>query len=459
MSSPDYNKFLEQACCAIMLTGQKDFIGVMTEIIGPEDFHDYQLAQIFGAGMTVIDKGQTVDVISIAEQIESDGGQSDLGLLADLAESSPSPSNAKPYAQGVAEKSKLRKAVALLEGALNSRHVDKHVTADTVIDSVMSQLIELNNQSKSVEGVSLRQAVRNAVEEIDIAFTAGDELIGIPTGLTEIDRRIKGFKDQDLVIIAARPSMGKSVYAMNIGEFNARQGKNVLVFSLEMGDASIAKRFLARLGGIHLGKLASPKELNAGDWQALNSAAGALKNLPMTIVDKGQMHVNQIRAYSRKAHAAKPLDLIVVDHIHLMQGDVAHGREREIASITGGLKALAKELNCPVIAVAQLNRSVENRPDKRPLMSDLRDSGSIEQDADIIQMLYRDDYYNEDSAMPGCLEVFTRKFRNGEVGTDYLGHDLTRSRLFDFKGAKPSEAHDAKSKKQSFGNPYKRNAR
>lgn len=356
-------------------------------------------------------------------------------VAVELASNSTGHRNVKVYASIIAERAKLRR---LREGLQDSiEHSLEADSTDEAVEYAQSRLSDLENRDAGADIEDSDTVMKRALQMIDQRFRDRNEGIigGTPTNLQALDERWNGMRDGHLIILAARPSMGKSALAMQIAaDVAVRQRLGVLIFSLEMPSEEIHERNIANLGGVPYNRIRNG-DLMEEDWPKISSAVVRIKGAPMWTHDKHGTHVNQMKAYARKVHRRNPLKLIVVDHINIARGDGGE-RHLEVGSITRGLKALAKELNCTVLGLCQLNRGCENRANnKRPQLSDLRESGDIEQDADIVTFMYRDEYYNPDSPDKGIVELNTAKFRGGEVGTDHVINKLQFMRIENMDGA------------------------
>lgn len=422
-----YSLEAEQAVLGACIIDENVF-DMVSDQLSVESFFSNAHQTIFAAMSSITQEGNKIDIIEVAERIQAMTGQAQLNYLTDLAKSTPSVANCKVYAGIVKDRHKKREMINLLtEYSLSMQQKD----AD--YEALVSGLAACIGSTQGIDDALIRETnhiMKSSIQRIDSRFRSDSKINGLPTGITALDDRFLGFDPGDLVVIAGRPSMGKSVLSWQVAINAAMNDKPVFVFSLEMTADQLMERAFANVGRIHLGHLKDPKSAPENMWPSLNLAASKLKDKPITIDETAGLHINQICARARAKNRIQPLSLVVVDHIHLVKSD-GQSREREIANITGSLKGLAKELNCPVIAVAQLNRGVEQRSDKRPMMSDLRDSGSVEQDADKILLMYREDYYDKSSVNSGVVEVITGKFREGETGTDYLAGVLHESRIAD----------------------------
>lgn len=431
----------EQAVIGGILREPGKFDAV-SELLRSEDFARADHRLIFTAIVDLVVKGNPVDAITLCDRLEATGdlARVDHGYVLDLALNTPSAANIVAYARIVQDKSRRRQlAEAMHQMAEAATTSDEPL--DKLVAAAAAQIGALQRDNRLNLLRDTNEVLKGLVSTLDRRLTT-QGIDGIPTGLKALDARYMGWKGGDLIILAARPSMGKSALAFQIGMHNALAGRKVMAFSLEMTAEQILERCVANIGGISLTHLRDPRLDNGGElWTRLSMAVGKLRDMPMIIDETPGLHVNQICARARAEHQKSPVSIVVVDHLNIVAGD-GQSRERELASITGGLKGLAKELSCPVLALCQLNRKVEERANKRPLMSDLRDSGAIEQDADIVTLLYRDEYYNDDSPNKGVLEVITGKFRQGEVGTDYCAAKLFTSTIGDlaheFEPSKPA---------------------
>lgn len=383
------------------------------------------------------------DVISLSERLIKQGFEEPLTYLTDLCLHNPGGSNIAPYAEIVADKAKIRRLMAKMDDIAAEVHESHDKNADEIVSEAQQSILSLTEGDSTGEIETASKCLEAAVKEWNRRADLNGKIDGLATGWRDIDTRLCGVRAGDLFIIAARPSMGKTALAMQFaGHIAIDQQKPVAVFSLEMSKQQLIDRMAACVGGIPYGVLRSCEPAKFGEHShAINVAARKIKDSKLYIDDTGGLHINQICARARRVKAMNgEIGAVFVDHIGLAASE-GQSREREIANITWKLKMLAKELGCPVIALSQLNRGVEQRTNKRPMMSDLRDSGSIEQDADTVALLYRDDYYNERSDNPGTIEVIFGKLRDGEVGTDYLQSELSKMRMLDQEiGYQPVES-------------------
>ena len=392
--------------------------------VSEADFYRRDHALIFRALGALVDGGQPRDVVTVSEWLSHNDCLEDSGgiaYLAALAQETPSAANIVAYADIVRERSVLRKLIETGTDIANSAYFPEGRDSKTLLDLAESQVFGIADQnSRGREGFSdINTVLGAAVERIHHIFESGASITGLPTGYDKFDELTSGLQPSDLVIVAGRPSMGKTTFAMNIAEHAAMsQSEAVAIFSMEMPGEQLAMRMLASLGRVALQNLRTGK-MTDPDWNRINSAVSMLvQKQNLFIDDTPALTPTELRARSRRLKREHGISLIVIDYLQLMQtSGGGENRATEISEISRALKALAKELNVPIIALSQLNRSLEQRTDKRPIMSDLRESGAIEQDADLIAFIYRDEVYDEDSPDKGTAEVLIRKQRNGPIGS------------------------------------------
>lgn len=391
------------------------------------DFYREDHRLIFRHIALMLAERKPVDVVTVAESLKSAGAPEDqtgLAYLGELAMNTPSAANIRRYAEVVSEKRGLRDLLAVADQISNLAQRETSMPVAQRIDeaqAVVFALAEHRARSGNDDAEAVGSILADVVADIHERFDNGGRIAGLPTGFADIDEKTCGLNGGDLVIVAGRPSMGKTAFALNIAENVAvHEGKPVAVFSMEMSKKQLTERSIASLGGISMSAIRSGKLVD-DDFGRMSAAIGRLHKAPLYIVDTAALTITQMRSRARRMARKDGLSLIVVDYIQLARGDSAStkngNREQEVSSISRGLKALAKEFDCPVIALSQLNRKVDDRTDKRPMMSDLRDSGAIEQDADVILMMYREDYYKPDTPDAGIAEVIIGKQRMGETGT------------------------------------------
>jgi replicative DNA helicase len=393
----------------------------VSSILSAEDFYRGDHRIIFRCMFELTERNQPLDVITISEALDHVAeldGVGGLPYISELANSTPTASNIRAYAEIVSERATVRKLIAAAHEIADSGFNPQGRDSATLIDQAESKVFKIGDDRPNRGGPeSIKPLLTKAVERIDLLYQTKGALTGISSGFKDIDEITSGLQPSDLIIVAGRPSMGKTSFMMNIAE-NAviSEGKPVLIFSLEMPADSLILRMLSSLGRINQSKIRTG-QLTDEDWPRLTSAVTLLNDKPLFVDDTPSLSPNEIRSRARRvAREFGDLGLIVVDYLQLMQiSGQSDNRTAEISEISRSLKAIAKEFNCPLIAGSQLNRSLEQRPDKRPIMSDLRESGAIEQDADVIMAVYRDEVYHED-AEKGLAEIIILKQRNGPIG-------------------------------------------
>ncbi len=398
----------------------------MGDLLTESDFYRYEHRLIFGVAGALINASKPADVITVYEQLQSQGKADEiggLGYLNSLAQYVPSASNIRRYAEIVRERSILRKLVSASDEIATNAFNPQGRPVDRILDDAEQKIFNIGEEgSRLKQGFqSMDSLVVTLLDRVQEMADNPNDVTGVPTGFYDLDRMTSGLQAGDLVVLAARPSMGKTAFAINIAEHVAlHEGLPVAVFSMEMGASQLAVRIVGSIGRIDQTHLRTGK-LKDDEWPRLTEAIERLRTVSLHIDETPGLTVSELRANARRlARQCGKLGLIVVDYLQLMSGSGnsdGENRATELGEISRGLKMLAKELKCPVIALSQLNRSVETRTDKRPMMSDLRESGAIEQDADIIMFIYRDDYYNKESREPGVAEIIIGKQRNGPTGT------------------------------------------
>ena len=397
------------------------------ELLTDSDFYRYEHRLIFSAVAALVQHSRPADVITVFEHLQSLGKADDCGGLAylnALAQSVPSAANMRRYAEIVRERAVLRKLIGASDEIATAAFNREGRNVSQILDEAESKILKIGEEgSRQQQGPqSMDRLVVALLDRVnELAETDAGDVTGVRTGYFEMDSMTAGLQKGDLIVLAARPSMGKTAFALNIAEHvSVKEELPVLVFSMEMGASQLALRLVGSLGRINQQNLRTGR-LADDEWGRLAEAVDKLGKVQMFIDETAALTVAELRARARRMarQFGGTLGLIVVDYLQLMSGSGGSDENRatELGEISRGLKALAKELQCPVIALSQLNRSVETRTDKRPMMSDLRESGAIEQDADIILFIYRDDYYNKESKEPGVAEILIAKQRNGPVGT------------------------------------------
>jgi len=396
----------------------------VSEVVTAKDFYRQDHRLIFSAIEQLIKEDKLPDAITVSEQLESRKETDKAGglpYLSELVKNTPSAANIKAYGGIIRERSILRQLISVSNEISDSAYDTEGRSSSDVLDDAERRVFQIAESRPNQGGPeSVNPIITKTLKRIDDLFHSDGGITGTTTGFSKLDDRTSGMQPSDLIIVAGRPSMGKTTFAMNLVE-NALMGagKPVLVFSMEMPSDSIVMRMLSSLGRIDQTKVRSGK-LEEDDWPRLTSAVNMLRDKPLYIDDTAALSPSELRSRSRRVardHNGE-LGLIMVDYLQLMRvPGMTEGRTAEISEISRGLKALAKEMQCPVVALSQLNRSLEQRPNKRPVNSDLRESGAIEQDADVIMFIYRDEVYNEDSPDKGIAEIIIGKQRNGPIGT------------------------------------------
>ena len=396
------------------------------DLLKDDNFYRYEHKLIYGAIGALINASKPADVITVFEHLQSQGKAEEMGglvYLNQLAQYVPSAANIRRYAEIVRERGILRKLVTASDEIATNAFNPQGRPVAKILDEAEQKIFNIGEEgSRMKQGFqSMDTLVVELLDRVQEMADNPNDITGVPTGFIDLDRMTSGLQAGDMVVLAARPSMGKTAFAVNIAEHVAlNEGLPVAIFSMEMGASQLAVRIVGSIGRIDQGHLRTGK-LSDDEWPRLTEAIERLRTVSLHIDETPGLTPSELRANARRlARQCGKLGLIVVDYLQLMSGSSSSGsdnRATELGEISRGLKMLAKELQCPVIALSQLNRSVEQRTDKRPMMSDLRESGAIEQDADIIMFIYRDDYYNKDSKEPGVAEVIIGKQRNGPTGT------------------------------------------
>ncbi len=394
----------------------------VAESVGASDFYRPSHRLIFRQIAQLAEASAPVDVITVADKLQARGeldAAGGLPYLAELAQNTPSASNIRAYAQVVRERASLRKLIEAAQEIAESGFNPEGRRSDELIDQAERRIMQIAEEGPKAGGPrDINPLLKAALGRIDELFQSGGDITGLSTGFIELDRMTSGLQDSDLIIVAGRPSMGKTSFAMNLVEHAVlTQKKPILVFSMEMPADSLIIRMLSSIGRIDQTRLRNGK-LDQEDWPKLSGAVTKLKDVPLFIDDTPALTPTEVRSRARRvARENGGLGMIMVDYLQLMQvAGSSEGRTAEISEISRSLKAIAKEFKVPVVALSQLNRSLEQRPNKRPVNSDLRESGAIEQDADLIMFIYRDEVYHEESEEKGIAEIIIGKQRNGPIG-------------------------------------------
>lgn len=423
---PPHSMEAESSVLGGLLLDNKSWEQV-ADLLSEGVFYRYEHRQVYLAIQALINATRPADVITVYEHLQSIGKAEEvggLGYLNALAQYVPSASNIRRYAEIVRERAILRKLVTASDEIATNAFNTQGKPVPQILDEAEQKIFQIGEEgSRLKQGFqSMDQLAVILLDRVNQMADSPNDITGVPSGFVDFDKMTSGMQAGDLIVLAARPSMGKTALAINIAEHVAlNEGLPVAVFSMEMGASQLAIRIVGSIGRIDQQRLRTGK-LNQEEWPRLAEAIEKLRNVSLHIDETPSLTPMELRANARRlARTCGKLGLIVVDYLQLMSGNTSSNngdnRATEIGEISRGLKMLAKELQCPVIALSQLNRSVETRTDKRPMMSDLRESGAIEQDADVIMFIYRDDYYNKDSKEPGVAEIIIGKHRNGPTGT------------------------------------------
>ena len=411
----------EQAVVGAMLM-DRDAILTSSEIVSGEDFYQKAYGVIFDAVVEIYNEGKPVDLITLQERLKEKDVPAEISgleFVRDLVAAVPTSANVKYYAEIVSEKAMLRRLIKLNDEISNMCYLGKE-PMEAVLETTEKKVFELVQKRNTGDFVPIKEVVMNALEKIEVASKTGGSVTGIPTGFLDLDYKTAGLQPSDLILVAARPSMGKTAFVLNIAQHVAfKAQKSVAIFSLEMSKEQLVNRLFSLESQVDSQSLRTGN-LRDDDWEKLIESAGVIAKSNLIIDDTPGISISELRSKCRKFKLEQGLDLIIIDYLQLMTGRVggrSESRQQEISDISRSLKGLARELNVPVIALSQLSRAVEQRPDHRPMLSDLRESGAIEQDADVVMFIYRDDYYNKDTELKNVAEIIVAKQRNGSIGT------------------------------------------
>ena len=416
---PPHNIEAEQAVIGAILLDPDSF-STAAERIGPNDFFRAGHQVIFEAMLDLFEKGEPIDLVTVTTSLTNSNKLDIAGgvpYLTDLASSVPTAANIDYYSKIVEEKALLRRLIHTATEIVTDTF-NREDQVEEVLDEAEKNILAVSGRKNVGAFKPIKDVLIEVYDNIEKLHHAKDDVTGVPTGYRDLDRMTSGFQKNDLIIIAARPSMGKTAFALNIAQNVAiRTDENVAIFSLEMGAEQLVQRMLCAEGNIDSQRLRTGK-LEQEDWGKLTMAMGSLSHAGIYIDDSPGIRVSDIRSKCRRLKQEHGLGMIIIDYLQLIQGSEKskENRQQEVSEISRSLKGLARELEVPLIALSQLSRSVESRQDKRPMMSDLRESGSIEQDADIVGFLYRDDYYDKESEQQN-IEIIIAKQRNGPTGT------------------------------------------
>ena len=421
----------EQSVIGSMLM-DRDAIIAASEIVVADDFYQRQYGIMFDTMVELFNEGKPVDLVTLQDRLKEKDVPPEvcsLDFVRDILATVPTSANVRSYATIVHEKAVLRRLIRINEEIANNCYSGKD-SLEVILADTEKQIFNLLESRASGDFVPIRQVALNVLDKIEQATRSKSTVTGLPTGFIDLDYRMSGLQPSDLILIAARPSMGKTAFVLNITDYIAvRRQKTCLIFSLEMSKEQLVNRMLSMESNVDSQKLRTGT-LTDADWDAVVEGIGTIGSSKLVIDDTPGISIMELRSKCRKVKLEHGLDLVMIDYLQLMSGSGKNGdnRQQEISEISRSLKAIARELSVPVIALSQLSRACETRTDHSPLLSDLRESGAIEQDADDVMFLYRDDYYNKDTDNPNTAEVIIAKQRNGPIGTVYLGWkpELTR---------------------------------
>ena len=410
----------EQSVIGSMIM-DRDAIVTASEMLHKDDFYHQQYGIIFDAMVELFTAGQPVDLVTLQNKLkEKDVPEeiSSMEFVRDLMTTVPTSANIKYYATIVSDNAVKRRLIRITESIENECYAGKE-SLESVLNKTEKDVFALLSSRSGGDFVPIRQVVLNALEKIENASKQSGTVTGIPTGFIDLDYRTAGLQPSDLILVAARPSMGKTAFVLNIAQYVAfHEAKSVAIFSLEMSKEQLVNRLFSLESRVDAQALRTGN-LSDADWEQLIEGAGIIGDSKLIIDDTPGISISELRSKCRKYKLEQGLDIIIIDYLQLMTGSGrgSESRQQEISDISRSLKALARELHVPVVALSQLSRAVEQRPDHRPMMSDLRESGAIEQDADVVMFIYRDDYYNKDTDRKGVSEIIIAKQRNGPIGT------------------------------------------
>lgn len=414
---PPHNQEAEQAVLGAVFL-EKEALIRASEIIKAEDFYRISHQRIFQVMLDLAEADQPVDLITVTSELQDRGWLEEIGgvsYLSDLANSVPTAANVDYYAKIVEEKAILRRLIKVATEIASSGYAAEE-DVEEVLSRAERSILDVASGRNTDGFIPIKDVLVETYERLEMLHNSSSDITGIPSGFRDLDRLTSGFQPSDLIIVAARPSVGKTAFALNVAQnVAARAGVTVAIFSLEMSALQLVQRMLCAEGNIDANRMRTGT-FQEEDWEKLAMAMATLSKANIFIDDSPAITVGQIRAKCRRLKAEHGLGLIIIDYLQLIQGTGKENRQQEISAISRTLKSIARELDCTVMALSQLSRAVEQRQDKRPMLSDLRESGSIEQDADLVAFLYRDDYYNQDSENKNVVEIIIAKQRNGPVG-------------------------------------------
>ena len=410
----------EQSVIGAMIM-DREAIVVVSEIVQGEDFYNKQYGVLFDSMVELHDEGKPVDLVTLQDRLKEKDVPPEVSspeFIRDLITAVPTSANVKYYAGIVADKAVLRRLIRLNEEIANDCYVGKE-SLEAILADTEKRVFDLIQRRGADEFVPIRQIVMDTMDNIERASRNKGNVTGVATGFLDLDYKTAGMQPSDLILVAARPSMGKTAFVLNVAEYVAfKQNKTVAIFSLEMSKEQLVNRLFsmeAKVDSQHL----RTGNLSEAEWEKLIESAAQIGKSNLIIDDTPGISISELRSKCRKYKLEHNLEMVIIDYLQLMSGSgrSTDSRQQEISDISRSLKALARELHVPVVALSQLSRAVEQRPDHRPMLSDLRESGAIEQDADVVMFIYRDDYYNKDTEKKGIAEIIIAKQRNGPIGT------------------------------------------
>lgn len=417
--TPPYSAQAEQSVIGSMIM-DKDAILTATEILTGEDFYQRQFQVLFNAMAELNNDGKPVDLVTLREKLsemEVPPELTSIEFISELVNAVPTSANVRHYAQIVKDKAVMRRLIRITEEIAGACYLNREPLED-ILENTEKQIFDVVQNRNTTDFVPVQDVVISAIESIERAAKSNGSITGIATGFYDLDYKMAGLQPSNLILVAARPSMGKTAFVLNIAEYVAvKSDVSTAIFSLEMSAEDLIKRILSMNSKVDAQVLRNGN-LKDDDWSRLFESVDAVGNSKLIIDDTPGISVTEMRSKCRKYKMEHDLGLVIIDYLQLMSGSKrSESRQQEISDISRSLKALARELDVPVIALSQLSRAVEQRPDKRPMLSDLRESGAIEQDADVVMFIYRDDYYNHESEHAGEAEIIIGKQRNGPTGT------------------------------------------
>ena len=426
-----HNTEAEQSVIGSMLMDREAII-TASEIVTADDFYQHQYGVMYESMVELFNEGKPVDLVTLQNRLKEKDVPpevSSLEFVRDIITTVPTSANVKYYATIVKEKAVLRRLIRVNEEIANDCYLGRD-PLETILADTEKKIFDLLQSRSSGDFVPIRQVALNVLENIEKASKTKETVTGVPTGFIDLDYKTSGFQPSDFILIAARPSMGKTAFVLNVVDHVAvKKGIPCMVFSLEMSKEQLVNRMLSMESNVDSQKLRTGT-LTDSDWDAVVEGVGIIGGSKLIIDDTPGISISELRSKCRKMKLEHGLGMVIIDYLQLMTGSgkSSDNRQQEISEISRSLKALAREMQAPVVALSQLSRACETRTDHRPMLSDLRESGAIEQDADVVMFLYRDDYYNKDTDNPNTAEVIIAKQRNGPIGTVYLGWkpELTR---------------------------------